>query len=145
MMQTDCASTSIKRPACDVFRFLADPANMDLWSFGTWKTVISDDGLIKGQALQDGSSVYVRIESHANQLLIDYHVGSDASQLQPRIFARVIPGNVVDLQDDESILTMLAIRTPDMSNERWQSLINAHAVEIELIRSLIETGYDHRV
>jgi len=129
-MQTDCASTSIKRPADDVFRFLTDPANMDLWSFGTWKTVIADDGLIKGQALQDGSSVYVRIESHADQLLIDYHVGSDANRLQP---------------DNESILTMLAIRTPEMSDERWQSLINAHAVEIELIRSLIETGYDHRV
>jgi len=40
---------------------------------------------------------------------------------------------------------MFAIRTPDMSNERWQSLINVHAVEIDLIRSLIETGYDHRV
>jgi len=144
-MQTDCASTSIKRPAEEVFKFLTDPANMDLWSFGTWKTVIYDDGLIKGQALQDGSLVYVRIVSHADQLLIDYHVGSDASRLQPRIFVRVIAGSVVDLQDDESVLTMLAIRTPDMSSERWQSLINAHAVEIELIRSLIETGYDHRV
>lgn len=143
-MQTDSAGTHIKCPPAEVFAFLTDPANMDLWSFGTWKTTIDDDGLIKGQALQDGTSVYVRIVAHPDQLLIDYKIGSEATSLKTRIYARIIAGDTVDLQDNESILMMLAVRTPEMSNERWQNLINVHAVEVELIRSLIETGYDHR-
>lgn len=143
-MQSDSASTRIKSPPQEVFRFLADPANMDLWSFGTWKTVITKDGLIEGRALQDGSTIYVRIVPHADQLLIDYQVGRHANNLQTRIFIRVIEGSTVDLPNDECVLMMLAVRTTEMSDERWQHLMNGHAVEVELIRSLIETGYDHR-
>jgi len=144
-MQTDCASAHIKRPPDEVFAFLADSANMDLWSFGTWKTDIAEDGLIKGQALQDGSTAYVRIVPHVDQLLIDYQVGSDANHLQTRIFVRIITGEVVQLQNNESLLMMFAIRTPDMTSKRWEHLVKVHAVEVELIRSLIETGYDHRL
>jgi hypothetical protein len=39
---------------------------------------------------------------------------------------------------------MTGLRTRDMDDLRWNSLIAAHVVELDLIKSAIETGYDHR-
>jgi hypothetical protein len=144
-MTTDCASVVIKRPADEVFEFMASADNMNLWSFGTWKTSIADDGLITGRAMQDGRTAYVRISASREQRLIDYYVGASPDQLSPRIFARVVAGEVADLGDDNCVLMMIALRSAGMDDERWRGLVNTHAVEVDLIRSLIESGHDHRV
>ena len=71
--------------------FLADPGRLDLWSFGTWHTEIRDDGLVRGRALQSGATIWLRIVADPATLLIDYHLGTRADALAPRIFVRIVP------------------------------------------------------
>ena len=141
---TDTQSIVIAKPASDVFAFMADSSKLDLWSFGTWKTSIAADGLVSGQSIFDGSTIYLRIDACAERLLIDYCLGSDPKFLQARIFARVIPGSIAGLEEYNCILIMTAIRSTSMADERWQRLLASHQFELELIKNLLETGFDHR-
>lgn len=141
-MSADTAFIRIDRPVGDVFRFMADPQNLSLWSFGTWRIEVDHNGLVKGASIRDGSVIYVRIDPHPAQNLIDYHVGADPDALLPRVFVRVSPGSVFG--GAGCGLTMTAIRTEGMDDNRWRSLIASHVTELEIIKSHLETGYDHR-
>ena len=141
---TDMQSIVIARPALEVFAFMADASKLDLWSFGTWKTNIAADGLVTGYSIFDGSTIYLRIDACAERLLIDYCLGSEPQSLQARIFARIIPGAIAELEEDSCVLTMTALRSASMSDARWRRLLAAHQFELELIKSLLETGFDHR-
>ena len=143
-MTTDTAYIVINRSADEVFAFLADSHNLNLWSFGTWKIEIQDDGLVHGNSLMDGGAIYLRVKAHAEQKLIDYFIGQDPDSLSPRIFVRVIPGNVLNGPDQKSVLMMMALRAEGMDDDRWEGLKASHAFEVRVIKSLIETGYDHR-
>lgn len=143
-MTADTASVRIEAPAATVFDLMADPGRLDLWSFGTWKTEIAPDGLVLGRALATGATIWLRIVAHAETLLIDYHLGANPETLSPRIFARVVPGGVTGHGPDVSTLLMTALRGADMDDARWAGLIRAHAFELDLIKSLIESGHDHR-
>lgn len=143
-MLTDAQSIAIGKPAADVFAFMADPARMDLWSFGTFRTELLDNGLVEGRSIFDGSTVYVRIVPAPEHWLIDYHVGDKADTLAPRIFARVSPGPLAGMGEDACVLSLVAVRSTGMTDERWNRLVASHAFELHLLKSLIETGYDHR-
>ena len=143
-MTTDTAYIVINRSADEVFAFLADSHNLNLWSFGTWKIEIQDDGLVHGKSLMDGGAIYLRVKAHAEQKLIDYFIGQDPDSLSPRIFVRVIPGCVLNGPDQKSVLMMVALRADGMDDDRWEGLKASHAFEVRVIKSLIETGYDHR-
>ena len=108
----------------------------------------SHQGQIKaerdGRSRVVGAQVLVRIESHPARLLIDYQCGPSADDLQPRIFVRITPGAVIGASGDSCLLTMTALRTDGMDDVRWKRLTAAHALEVELIKSTLETGFDHR-
>ena len=141
-MSADTAFILIDKPVAEVFAFMADPTNMDIWSFGTWRTDIDGTGLVRGTSIKDGAVIYVRIDAHPAQNLIDYHVGSDPDSLLPRVFVRITPGAVFDV--DGCALTMTAMRSAGMDDARWHSLKAMHVTEVELIKGALETGYDHR-
>lgn len=140
----DTASVIVEKPADVVFEFMSRCDNLDLWSFGTWHIELHEDGLVQGRALQDGSTVWVKIDAHAAQHLIDYHVGTIKDKLTPRIFCRIMPGSSFNAPDARCMLLMTALRTADMDDDRWRNLSALHAVETGIIKSLIESGYDHR-
>ena len=144
VMDTDTAFTRIARPANEVLEFVANPQNLSLWSFGTWAVDIDATGLVRGASIKDGSVTFVRIDPHHELGLVDYHIGPDADELQPRIFIRVVAGPVFGGGENECGLTMTALRSAGMADARWNGLINTHAFEVDLIRSALETGYDHR-
>lgn len=144
-MSADTAFIRIAKPANAVFGFMADPDKLSLWSFGTWKTEIdAETGIIRGWSMKNGSEIRVRIVPHPDLGLIDYLIGSDPDHLVPRIFVRIVPGSVLGGADGECGLTMTALRTDDMDEARWTAMIATHAVELDLIKSAIETGFDHR-
>lgn len=143
-MNAGTASVSIGRPAETVFEFMSDPEKMDLWSFGTWRVSVQDDGLVIGRSIYDGSTVFVRIQADRQKLLIDYAVGSSRASLEPRIFVRVTPGTVTGASPQTCVLSMVAFQTEGMDDGRWQKLLTAHAFEVELIKSLLENDFDHR-
>ena len=140
----DVASRAVARPAAEVFAFMADPHRLDLWSFGTWRVEKSADGLIKGTAIYDGSITYVRIDPDPERLLIDYAVGTAPDDLNARIFARVTRGATIGIDPGHAMLSIVALRTADMDDGRWQRLATAHAFEAGLIKSVMESGFDHR-
>ena len=143
-MNTDTASVTIERSAEAVFKFMSDPNKMDLWSFGTWRISVDDDGLVHGRSIFDGSTACVRIESNAQNRLIDYWVGTNAENLAPRIFVRITPGEVTGSSTLNCILSMVSFRTEAMSDDRWHRLVTAHALEVQLIKSVLENEFDHR-
>ena len=142
-MNCDSALIRIDRPAGEVFAFMSDPAQMSLWSFGTWRTEIDADGLVRGTSIKDGAPICVRIEAHPAQLLIDYYIGTEPEALSPRIFARVTPAEVFG-DGGGCGLSMTVFRTAGMDDARWRSLKAAHVVELDIIKSALESGYDHR-
>lgn len=143
-MTVDTVAADIAAPANEVFAFMSDPKKLNLWSFGTWETVIHPDGLVQGRALQSGAPILLRIEAYAPLRIIDYHLGESPDRLSPRIFARVTPGEAIGLDHGQCRLLMTGLRAAGMDDERWARLRRAHAFEIDVIKSLIETGHDHR-
>ena len=143
-MTADTASIRIDAPAQIIYNYISDPNKMDRWSFGTWHTTVHPDGLVEGRALGTGAEILVRIDADPDRLLIDYHIGQTTDALSPRIFARVIPGNVTGHAPDTATLTLTALRSETMDDQRWQSLCRAHAAELDLIKGQIETDWDPR-
>ena len=143
-MNTDIASITIERNVETVFNFMSDPNNMDLWSFGTWRIKVNNDGLVHGRSIFDGSAAFVRIQPNERNYLIDYWVGSDSKRLVPRIFVRITSGEVTGSATQDCIMSMIALRNEDMNDERWDRLVTAHAFEVQLIKSVLENDFDHR-
>lgn len=140
----DVASVVIDRPAEAVFDFMADPHRLDMWSFGTWRVEVDQDGLITGTAIYDGSHTFVRIEADRDRLLIDYAIGTAPDMLTPRIFVRVTPGATLGIDSGHAMLSIVALRGAAMDDGRWERLTTAHAFEVNLIKSILESGFDHR-
>ena len=142
-MSCDTAFIRIDRPADEIFAFMAKPEAMSLWSFGTWRTEIGEDGLVRGASIKDGSVIYVRIDAAPERNLIDYHVGGAPDALTPRVFVRVTPAAVFG-DGGGAGLSMTVFRTAGMDDARWRSLKATHIVELDIIKSALETGHDHR-
>src|SRR5689334_1688387 len=109
--QSHITSAVVNAPADSVFARMADVQNLHRWSFGTWKTEIAADGLVRGTSLFDGGSIHVRIEADETRHIIDYHLGIDPRKLVPRIQLRVVPGEFVGLESEQSVLTFIAWRS----------------------------------
>lgn len=137
-IETHCTSITIDGSAEMVFAFMSDPEKLNRWSFGTWKTVLHEGGLIEGEAIFDGARTFVRIDADQSRLLVDYHLGVEKEQLTPRISVRIVPGGRLDLGVDQAVLTFLAWRPTTMSDDRWRRLTASHEFEAVLLKSLIE-------
>jgi len=137
---THAVSIEVAAPAERTFAFMSDPKALDRWSFGTWKTILHESGLVEGSSIFDGSVTWVRIDADKSRGTIDYHLGKDRDALTPRIMARVLPGDRVGAAPEASVLTMIAWRVKGMSDERWGRLVASHEFEVYLIKSLIETS-----
>jgi len=138
-MICDTASVWIARPRDVVLRYMSEPANMAVWNIGTVDISVDADGLCRGRSASDGGPVYIRAQAHAAQGLVDYYVGSDPDALVPRIFVRVLPGDV--LGGEGSALLMTAIRLKVMDDARWRSLVDRHVEEVALIKDTLETTH----
>ena len=143
-MHCDTASSRIARPAADVFEFVANPENLNRWTFGTWTTRIDATGLVRGTSIKDGSVIYVRIAPRPDLNFVDYLIGKDPKKLSPRIFIRIAEGELFGGHERECVLMMTAVRAVGMSDEGWQDLKATHAFEVSLVKAAVETGYDHR-
>lgn len=133
-----CAAL-VNAPAKAAFDFLADPSALGRWSLGALNVRETErKGIYTGFSMFDGSQAWLAIDPNPQLLLIDYRVGTP-DNLIPRIFARVAPGPVVGLTQDQCYVSLTAWRTASMDNERWHRLRASHEAEILLIDSQIET------
>ncbi|MFI5013331.1 MAG: hypothetical protein ACHQAY_13395 [Hyphomicrobiales bacterium] len=124
--------------ARDAYAFLADGRSLGRWALGCFETKLAGDGLFVGHSLFDGKPLFVRIEGDPSALVVIYHVGSTADRLSPRIRATVLPRGHAGTQDQECVVSLVARREPDMTQERWRHVTVIHETEILLIKALIE-------
>jgi len=146
-------TAEIAVPAESAFRYLADPVKLGLWALGCFDThSTGTNGLYKGTSLFDGSEAWFRIETDPKRFLIDYHVGDskqqlpridyhvgDSKQQLPRISTRIVPGPNYGQDAEHCMVSMMAWRTSDMSDHRWQRLCATHDAEILMIQAQLES------
>lgn len=132
-----CATASCNAPAETAYAFLADAAKLGTWALGSWAPR-PVDGVVRGTSPFDASELYVRADADPERLTVDFAIGDDPGTLVPRIAARVVPGPTLGLDAGRCMVTLLAWRTAEMTDERWQRLAASHDVEILLLRARIE-------
>ncbi len=112
---------------------LSTAVGMARWTLGLWNCRELEPGLLTGESLFDGATVFVRVAVDAERGLVDYSVGASPQVLVPRIRATVIAGEVLGHAPETSMVTLEAWRTADMSDARWAGLMQGHETEIALI------------
>lgn len=131
------ASRRVGVSAQAAFAFMSDPSLLGQWSLGCFaaRPAGGDDGARQGVSLFGTGGAHVRIEPLPDLAMIRYWVGEPGA-LVPRISAFVSP-----FSDDECVVSMLALRTAEMGDQRWASLCRTHETELDLIKSQMETGF----
>lgn len=122
----------------DALALLSGAAGLARWNLGLWRTQEEAPGLLAGTSLFGGGRGVASVQVDVPRGWVDYRVGSDARNLVPRIQARVQPGSELGYADGTCVVTLMAWRSADMDDARWQRLGAAHAVEIDLIRAALE-------
>ena len=131
----DVSSIYINCDINTIFNFMYDINKINLWSLGiTWINNNNKDEIYKGISNYDNSISYMKITINEKIKQIKYWIGNDINNLNPRIYVYVIQPEKTNINK----LSMLAFRTKDMNDERWNKLINSHISEIKIIKNLIE-------
>lgn len=131
-------SVLVSAPAERAYAYLMDGLELGRWALGSFDTREVEEGVVRGVSLFDGQSCLVKPVGNPDTLRIEYHVGQDSRALVPRIVAQVVPGEHLGHEATSSVITLLAWRHRDMSDERWLQLQRCHEVEVLLIRSRLE-------
>ena len=133
------ASIEIKADAAKVLRFISDPIQLGKWAFGSFEPIEAlGNNIYVGTSLFDGGKTSYRINVYERFHQVDYEVGYIGGELSPWIVGRVIPGPILGHPKGTSVLTMLAWRHKDWSDEEWNLVCSSHGAEIYRIRYLIE-------
>jgi hypothetical protein len=137
------ATLQVDVPPGVAFDYLTDPLKLGRWSIGCFDTRPAGcDGIYTGTSLYDGERVWFRITADQDRRWIDFHLGAP-DRLVPRIAARVVPGNDLELPDHTCLVSLIAWRNSGMDDERWERLRTAHDAEIWLIKVQIEQDHLH--
>ncbi|MGH8704693.1 MAG: hypothetical protein ACREUO_04645, partial [Burkholderiales bacterium] len=107
------------------------------WALGCFDTRKVGKNLFRGASLFDGEELLFRTVGDRARLVVDYHVGTDAAKLVPRLMARVIPGAAVGRARNSCLVSLVAWRDGSMPEARWERLVACHEVEIRLVQALL--------
>lgn len=135
-----CVTAQCEVAAEVALDFLADGIAVGRWALGCFNTLANGNGVVRGVSLFDGQPLLAKPIADRMRMLVEYHVGSDAATLVPRIIAKVVPGPIVGRRADQCLVSLLAWRDASMSDERWARLKATHEAEIWLVKSLLERG-----
>lgn len=133
------ATVLVKASADHAMKFLKDPIKVGEWAFGSWQPIKElDDGIFQGTSLYDGGSTVYKLNVYEKFYQIDYEVGYLGGELVPWIVARITPGKVVGQDPDSCLLSMIAWRNAEWSDEDWKLVGATHEAEVFRIRYLVE-------
>jgi hypothetical protein len=124
-------------PARRAYDFLTDGVEVGRWALGSFAAQRVGQNLFRGRSLFDGAEVLYRPVGDAARLIVDYHVGTNARALVPRVMARVVPGEATGRTRRSCLVTLVAWRDASMSDARWELLMACHEVEIRLVQALL--------
>ena len=134
-----CATTACDAAADVAFAFLADSSRIGSWALGCWDAQPAGEGIGSGKVALRRLD---RVRAGGPRLRPAEHRFrrwcADPDALVQRISARVIPGPALGYGEDRSLVTLLAWRPAEMSDDRWSRLVASHEAEILLLRARIE-------
>jgi hypothetical protein len=130
----DVVSINIIGEIDEIFDFMQDMSKINLWSFGIKWDTTSNHEIIEGISNYDNSISYLKITSKKDMKQITYWIGKDKNNLTPRIYVYIIKTD----KFYNNKLSVVAYRTQDMDNERWETLKKNHMNEVKIIKKLIE-------
>ena len=129
----DVTSINIIGEIDTIFNFMQDMNKINEWSLGVkWNN--NNHEIIEGISNYDNSISYLKITTKKDIKQITYWIGKDKNNLTPRIYVYIIKTD----KDYNNKLSMVAYRTQDMDNERWENLKESHKKEVKIIKKLIE-------
>ena len=130
----DVVSINITGDIDEIYDFMQDMSKINLWSLGIEWDTTSNHEIIEGISNYDNSISYLKITTKEDIKQITYWIGKDKNNLTPRIYVYIIKTD----KDYNNKLSMVAYRTQDMDNERWEGLKESHKKEVKIIKKLIE-------
>ncbi|MCC5988162.1 MAG: hypothetical protein JJT95_10810 [Pararhodobacter sp.] len=134
------AAAHVAVPARFALERLADPGFVGGWALGSMNlSRLGDSSVYRGHSLFDGSEAFVEFQPHPGTGLIDYHVGTQEAR-SPRVSIRVVPGNVVGLDDGRCLVVLMAWRVHSTPYERWNRTCRAHEAEILILKGQLESA-----
>ena len=129
----DVTSINIIGEIDTIFNFMQDMNKINEWSLGVkWNN--NNHEIIEGISNYDNSTLYLKITTKEDMKQITYWIGSNVNNLNPRIYVYIIKTDKIY----NNKLSMVAYRTQDMDNERWENLKESHKKEVKIIKKLIE-------
>ena len=130
----DVTSINIIGEIDTIFNFMQDMNKINEWSLGVkWNN--NNHEIIEGISNYDNSTLYLKITTKEDKKQITYWIGKDKNNLSPRIYVYIIK---TDFTIYNNKLSMVAYRTQDMDNERWENLKESHKKEVKIIKNLFE-------
>ena len=130
----DVVSINIIGDIDGIFDFMQDMSKINSWSLGIKWDTTSNHEIIEGISNYDNSTSYLKITSKKDMKQITYWIGKDKNNLVPRIYVYIIKTD----KFYNNKLSMVAYRTQDMNDERWETLKKNHMNEVKIIKKLIE-------
>jgi hypothetical protein len=140
MQDSYCHSSSIavKRPAEAAFEIMSDGVQQGRWAWGSFNRCEIEPGLFMGQSVFTGKDAYVRLHVDRSRLQVDYEVGGSPDTMQFRNMSRVIPGQLLKLDEGICVVTLLSWRLATQTDAEWAQHCCIHEAEMFLIRGLLE-------
>ena len=137
---TICHSSScrVKVNALVAFNYLSDGVAQGDWTLGSMNRRKIGDNLFGGISMFNQAELFIKIEADPEKLVIFYHVGMQPEKLQPRNVVRVVPGAVIDNNDDECVVTLLTWRSDNVDDDRWKLTCVSHETEMYIIKNRLE-------
>ena len=132
------ASISVATPPQTAFAYLADGLQQGEWTLGATGRRKVGDALFVGTSIFDDRETYVRIIVVPEHLLVICWVGSAPEALIPRIWIRVVPPEHLEQPEVTCVVSLLAWRPTNQSDESWRLTRATHEAEVFLIRGFLE-------
>ena len=122
---------------CDIddtiYNFMSTIEKINLWSMGIEWDIETNNNIIQGISTYDESISYLKLVKNYKIKKIDYWIGKEMDNLSPRIYARITPTG----DKNKNTLMLVAFRTDDMDNERWNHLKELHQLELKKVKELL--------
>lgn len=140
MQDPHCHTSSImvERPAEVAFAIMSEGLKQGQWTWGSYQRREVKPGLFVGQSLFTGKDTYVRLNVDRARFIVDYDVGPSEEAMQFRNMSRVIPGDVLKMGGDKSVVTLLTWRLTTQDDASWAQISAVHEAEMFLIKGLLE-------
>lgn len=140
MQDPHCHSSSImvERPASVAFEIMSEGLKQGQWTWGSFQRREMKPGLFVGQSVFSGKDTYVRLDVDRKRLLVDYEVGPSEEAMQFRNMSRVIPGDILKMDADKCVVTLLTWRLATQDDAAWTQISTVHEAEMFLIKGLLE-------